>query len=207
MISVRWTSLLSRALHYNNTYFDRCDMKFVLCCMLWFVICLFFFDSCGAKNYEVSVVNGKVEVVMKAPSIGAAGFNEVAFDGFTLEEIEEEIFDEIQDAKYGGDYEVYVTLRFKNRYGRLYERESVKVCTLDAMDVKKYVNYSYFRGNIPFENAFQWNHDYMGVEREVVEPELWEKFIKWTDSTWGRVLFAVLLAPFALYDVFKEVRS
>lgn len=171
-------------------------MKKVLSILLTLFACLLFLCSCGSKNYEVKVTDGSVYVTMKAPSVGVSGVNEVSFDGFTLAEIEEEIFDEIQDRKYYGDYDVYVTLRFENQYGQLYERGSVRVCTLDANDVKKYVDYSYFRGSIPFSNAFQWNHNYTGPEREVVEPTMFERFLDWLGSTWGMVCFAIVALLF-----------
>lgn len=113
------------------------------------------------KNYKVSFQSKTIYVTMKCPSIGIVGINQISYDGFELEDIEKDIFEEIRDRDYSGNYDVYVTLQFKDEYGNYNDSpESVKICTLNGKDVKKYVSYSYFRGKIPFHYSYPWIHDY-----------------------------------------------
>lgn len=113
------------------------------------------------KNYKIEFEDSNIYVTMKSPSIGIAGVNRISFDGFEPADIEETIFKMIRHRDYDGDYDVYVTLEFKDKYGNYYDSStSVKVCTLNGEDVKKYADYSYFRGEIPLEKAYPWNYNY-----------------------------------------------
>jgi hypothetical protein len=94
---------------------------------------------------------------MHSPTIGIVGINKVGYDGFTLEEVEEEIFDGIRRKGFNGDYNVYVTLQYKDDHGNYYNGDRVKVSTLNGADVKEYASYSYFRGNAHLYAAFPWN--------------------------------------------------
>ena len=120
--------------------------------------------SCKPKNYDVQVCsssyNGEVVVTMHCPRIGVADINEVSYDGFSLEEVEKEIYDEIRSASYDGDYDVYVILQFKDNHGNYYDGNRVKVSTLNGADVKEYASYSYFNGKAQLHMAFPWNHRY-----------------------------------------------
>lgn len=120
--------------------------------------------SCESKNYKVQVCSsssdGDVWVTMRCPTIGIAGINQVAYDGFTLEEVEKEIYDGIRDDSYNGNYEVYVTLQFRDDHGNYYDGDMVQVSTLNGADVKQYASYSYFRGKANLSAAFPWNHKY-----------------------------------------------
>lgn len=174
--------------------------------IVYFILCAFALCACENKNYKVKVTSGNVNVTMNAPTIGIVGVNKVGYDGFTLEEIEEEIFEEIQDNEYYGNYDVYVTLRFEDKYGKRYERESVKVCTLDGGDVKKYVDYSYFRGEIPFGKAFSWNYDYGDTKHEVKEESISEKI----DDIIGDIIMylgGLWLISLLLYGVYEYIKK
>jgi hypothetical protein len=114
-------------------------------------------SSCQSKNYKVQISEGDVSVTMHSPTIGIVGINEVGYDGFTLEEVEEEIFDGIRRKGFNGDYNVYVTLQYKDDHGNYYNGDRVKVSTLNGADVKEYASYSYFRGNAHLYAAFPWN--------------------------------------------------
>ena len=118
-------------------------------------------SSCDTKkNYSVTVSGNSVNVRMHSPTIGIVGINEVGYDGFTYEDVDQEIFDKIRDSDYNGDYNVYVTLEFLDDHGNRYAGEPVLVTTLNGADVKSYASYSYFRGNSHIENAYPWNHNY-----------------------------------------------
>jgi hypothetical protein len=136
-------------------------------------------SSCQSKNYKVQISEGDVSVTMHSPTIGIVGINKVGYDGFTLEEVEEEIFDGIRRKGFNGDYNVYVTLQYKDDHGNYYNGDRdynvyvtlqykddhgnyyngdrVKVSTLNGADVKEYASYSYFRGNAHLYAAFPWN--------------------------------------------------
>lgn len=121
--------------------------------------------ACSKKNnsYKVEFKSESVHVTMKCPQIGVAGRNEVSYDGFTSEDIEKEIFEGIRNRDYSGDYEVYVTLLFKDKYGNYSKsQERVKVCTLNGDDVKRYADFNYFKlkSPIPLDKSYPWNYDY-----------------------------------------------
>lgn len=121
------------------------------------------FTACNQNNdnYNVEFNNGIIHVTMKCPTIGIIGINKVSFDGFTEEDIEKEIFEGIRNRDYSGNYEVYVTLKFKDEYGNYYDSdEKVHVCTLNSEDVKKYSNYNYFKGNANLGESYPWIHNY-----------------------------------------------
>lgn len=113
------------------------------------------------KNYNVEFHGQSIYITMKSPTLGIASLNGVSFDGFTLEDIEKEIFKKIRRRNYSGDYNVYVTLQFLDEYGNYQDSpERVKVCTLNGREVKKYADFFFFRGKIPFYHAYPWNHNY-----------------------------------------------
>lgn len=121
------------------------------------------FAACSdfKKNYGVAFEDGSIYITMKSPSIGISGINEVSFDGFTPEEIEENVFDGIRKKDYSGNYDVYVTLQFKDSHGNYYNsKERVKVSTLDGDDVKRYANFGYFKGKVSIDKSYPWNHKY-----------------------------------------------
>lgn len=97
---------------------------------------------------------------MHCPSIGIVGINQVSYDGFTYEEVEQEVFDKIRSKSYDGWYSIVVILQFKDSYGNFYDGPPVTVTGLKASEVKRYASYSYFRGSSHLENAFPWNHKY-----------------------------------------------
>lgn len=113
--------------------------------------------SCEKKNYKVEIQDGSVHVTMHSPSIGIVGFNQVSYDGFTYEEVEQEVFDKIRSSSYDGSYTVSVTLQFIDSYGNYYDDERIIVSKLDAKEVKKYASYNYFRGHAHISDAFPWN--------------------------------------------------
>lgn len=107
------------------------------------------------KGYSVYVDNGIVDITMKAPSIGITGINKVSFDGFTIDDIEEEVFKKIRKSNYNGDYVVYVTMKYKDSYGNYYTSpEKVNTCLLNGKDVKKYADFRYFRGKLQIYKAY-----------------------------------------------------
>lgn len=131
-------------------------MKIKIYCLVMATIAIML-SSCQSKNYKVQISEGDVSVTMHSPTIGIVGINKVGYDGFTLEEVEEEIFDGIRRKGFNGDYNVYVTLQYKDDHGNYYNGDRVKVSTLNGADVKEYASYSYFRGNAHLYAAFPWN--------------------------------------------------
>ena len=127
---------------------------------LLITICLFFASCSGNKNYKVEVRGSGVYVTMHCPSIGVVGINKVSYDGFTYEEVEKEIFDEIRSESFDGDYTVWVTMQFKDEYGNYSDGPAVPVTTLNGAEVKKYASYSYFNGKSDIYKAFPWVHNY-----------------------------------------------
>ena len=95
---------------------------------------------------------------MHSPSMGIVEFNKIAYDGFTYEEVEKEVFDKIRKRSYNGYYSVIVTLEFLDSYGNYYEGTPVTVSSLNGADVKRYASYRYFRGSSHISDAFPWNH-------------------------------------------------
>lgn len=121
------------------------------------------FIACSGfkKNYKVAFEDGSIYITMKSPSIGISGINEVSFDGFTPKEIEEDVFYGIRKRSYSGDYNVFITLQFKDSYGNYYDsKERVKVSTLNGNDVKKYASFGYFKGKVSIDKSYPWNHKY-----------------------------------------------
>ena len=128
--------------------------------LMFFLITL---SSCSQfnKNYKVEFEGTTIYVTMRSPSFGLVGINKVSFDGFKEEDIEKEIFDEIRDRSYNGDYDVYVTLQFKDEYGNYYDsNEKVHVSTLNGENVKRYSNYYYFKGNVDLWKSYPWVYNY-----------------------------------------------
>ena len=123
------------------------------------IICLLVLNSCEKKNYNVEIQDGSIHVTMHSPSMGIVGINQVSFDGFTYEEVEQEVFDKIRSRNYNGPYTVSVTLQFIDSYGNYYNGESVVVTTLKATEVKKYASYYYFRDQTHISDAFPWNRN------------------------------------------------
>ncbi len=129
-------------------------MKNILFVLSAFMCTLSLFCSCQKKNYSVDVNDGYVIVKMRSPSIGVAGLWEVHFDGFTYEDVEEEIFDKIRSSSYEGFYTVYVILQYIDSYGNYYDGPKTTVSTLQASEVKRYASYSYFRGQTHLEYSY-----------------------------------------------------
>ena len=114
------------------------------------------------KNYQI-VLNGsnkEIYVYMRCPSIGIAGINEIRYDGFTYDEVEEQLFEDIRHNSFDGDWRVYVILEYKDDYGNYYyDDEKIYVSTLNGNELRRYADYSYFRGKADLQNAFPWNKD------------------------------------------------
>ena len=127
-----------------------CRGFFGICCTL--LLC-----ACEQKNYSVEIQDGAIHIQMHCPSIGIVGVNQVSYDGFTYEEVEQEVFDKIRNSSFNGNYFIYVKLQFKDSYGNYYDGESKLVTTLNGADVKRYASYSYFRGKTHISDAFPWN--------------------------------------------------
>lgn len=124
------------------------------------VITLLLLCCASPKNYDVQVNSsrGEVWVTMHSPTMGIATLGQVNFDGFTLEKVEEDIFDGIRhNFFYDGNYDVYVVLQSKNGYGNYSNVDTVKVSTLNGAEVKKYASYKYFIGKANLSAAFPWN--------------------------------------------------
>ena len=135
-------------------------MRGIFCFFILVVITLFLLCCISSKNYDVQVdsSNGEVWATMHSPTMGIVTLGQVDFDGFTLEEVEEEIFDGIRhNFFYDGNYDVYVVLQCKDEYGNYYNRDTVKVSTLNGAEVKKYASYKYFIGKANLSAAFPWN--------------------------------------------------
>lgn len=126
---------------------------------LFLFIIFLFIVSCNSntKNYSVMVKNGSVVIRMHCPTIGLVGINQVGYDGFTYEEVEKSIFDEIRNSSYNGDYTVSVILQYRDSYGNFSTEDTTVVCTLNGEDVKRYASYSYFNGKANIAKAYPWN--------------------------------------------------
>lgn len=128
---------------------------FILLCCTITLLC-----SCKSKNYRVEVSDGIIKVKMHCPTIGIAGINQISYDGFTYEEVEQKVFDKIRSRSYDGNYSVVVTMQFKDSYGNYYDGSPVTVTSLNGAEVKRYASYSYFSGSSHIADAFPWNHQY-----------------------------------------------
>ena len=125
---------------------------------LTFAVIAMFMVSCQSKNYRVQVCSsssdGQVWVHMRCPTIGFAGINKIAFDGFSYEDVEEEIFDGIRSNSYNGNYEVYVTLEYRDDHGNYHDGDMKLVSVLNGADVKEYASYTYFHGKSQIQKAY-----------------------------------------------------
>jgi hypothetical protein len=135
-------------------------MKKILSILLILFCITTLFCSCEKKNYSVKITDGTVNVKMRCPTKGIVGINQVGYEGFTYEEVEETVFDKIRNRDYDGDYTVVVTLEFKDAYGNYYDGPAVTVSHLNGADTKRYASYRYFRGSSNIYKAFPWNYDY-----------------------------------------------
>ena len=129
-------------------------MKRFLFVLSIFMCTLTIVCSCEQKNYSVEVNDGSVIVKMHSPSRGVVSLYGVNFDGFTIEDVEEEIFDKIRSSNYEGYYTVYVILQYRDSYGNFYDGPQTKVSTLQSSEVKKYASYGYFRGQTHLEYSY-----------------------------------------------------
>lgn len=130
-----------------------------------FIATLLFF-SCGqsSNGYKVTVTDGRIDIIMKSPTMGIVGLGQVGYDGFSPRDIDREVFDKVRKRAYSGDYSVYVTMRFKDSYGNYYNSlEEVNICTLNGADMKKYAAFKYFKG-LPIYKAYPWVYDYLQFE-------------------------------------------
>ena len=132
--------------------------KFPFMLLLCSVVLLF--CSCKKKNYSVDVSDGTVWVKMHSPTMGVVGINRVGYDGFTYEDVEEEVFDKIRSRSFYGDCSVIVTLEFQDSYGNYYDGPPVTVGSLNGAEVKRYASYWDFNGSSHIADAFPWNHEY-----------------------------------------------
>ncbi len=119
--------------------------------------CILLLYSCKRKNYNVEIQDGQIYVTMHCPTMGIVGINQVSFDGFTYEEVEKEVFDEIRGRSYDGLYTITVIIQFLDKYGNYYNGTPIQVTTLSASEVKKYASYNFFRGQTYIEKSFPWN--------------------------------------------------
>ena len=132
-----------------------------LCIINLFLITATLFSCANSSNgYTITITDGRIDITMKSPTIGIVGINQVGFDGFTPRDIDREVFNKIRKRSYSGDYSVYVTLKFKDSYGNYYNSsEKVNICILNGADVKKYADFSYFRG-LPIHKSYPWIYNY-----------------------------------------------
>lgn len=150
---------------------------------LFLFIIFLFIVSCNSntKNYSVMVKNGSVVIRMHCPTIGLVGINQVGYDGFTYEEVEKSIFDEIRNSSYNGDYTVSVILQYRDSYGNFSTEDTTVVSILNGEDVKRYASYSYFNGNANIAKAYPWNRTEEKTAKSVVNVDK-EEFSKKTPS-------------------------
>lgn len=132
---------------------------------------LFILSSCEKKNYNVEIQDGFIYVTMHCPTMGIVGINQVSYDGFTYEEVEQEVFDKIRNRNYSGSYTVSVTLQFLDSYGNYYDGDRRVVSTLSATEVKKYTSYYYFSGQTHISDAFPWNRKCTHCNNGIIQKE------------------------------------
>jgi len=112
------------------------------------VLCLCSCNSFKHKNYEITYNGNIITITIPMPQIGVAGFGEVTYDGFALDDIDREIFDKLRKDDSDGTYYINLVVKFKDSYGNYSDSKTSNLGTLDASEVKKYASYGYFKGKI-----------------------------------------------------------
>ena len=106
------------------------------------------------RNYKVEVNSSSIDVYMRAPTIGLAGINEVSFDGFKVEDVEKKLFKKIRLQKDYKTYDIFVHMEYSDQYGNYHYGKPIKVNRLSVSEVKKYKDYSHFRGRSNISAAY-----------------------------------------------------
>ena len=113
------------------------------------IVCLLIIGcSNSPKNYNIKYDEHDITIIIPMPTIGTAGIGQTTYDGFTLEDIEQDIFNELRDNKYKGNYDLNLTIKFKDKYGNYSKNETYPLNSINADDIKKYAAYNYFRGTV-----------------------------------------------------------
>lgn len=115
------------------------------CLILTFVIA-----SCNSnKGYEVDIdsYNQTVHITIPPPKVGVSGMGRVDWK-IDLDIIEKDIFDELKKSTNKGIFTMNLSLIVKDQYGNTQFKEIGKIGEINADEVKKYVDYSYFKGHI-----------------------------------------------------------
>ncbi len=120
--------------------------------MKYFLNFLFIFllTSCNFnKGYEVDIdsYNKKLYITVPPPKIGASGMGRIDWK-VDLDAIEKEIFDEFRSSNHKGVYSVYLSTTVNDQYGSKRKKDMGLIGTISTAEIKKYHDYSYFKGKI-----------------------------------------------------------
>lgn len=115
------------------------------------VLCSLLLISCNTdtkKKYKILYDKNNISIIIPMPRIGIVRLGETTYDGFTLQDIEKEIFNELRGDKYYGLYHLNLTIQFKDKYGNYSEEEKYSLGDIDTDEIKKYAAYKYFMKTI-----------------------------------------------------------
>lgn len=100
------------------------------------------------RNYKIDFEDQNIVITIPSPSIGVSARDEISYDGFTLEEVEEDIFNDLRRPWRSGTYKMKLIIKYKNEYGEYSDKKNILLGNISAEKVKRYVDYSYFIGFI-----------------------------------------------------------
>ena len=100
------------------------------------------------KKYKILYDKNNISIVIPMPKIGVVRLGETTYDGFTLQDIEKDIFNQLREDKYHGLHNLCLTILFKDKYGNYSEEEEHSLGNIDADEIKKYADYKYFMNTI-----------------------------------------------------------
>lgn len=113
-------------------------------------------------DYNEATGHNEINITMHYPSVGMVGINEIYWgdDGNDPDDVEKDIYDEINPAWYNsilrneynkktGVWFLFLTLKEKDQYGNWVDGATkIPIGSLDCDEVRRYVDYSYFKGTI-----------------------------------------------------------
>lgn len=121
-------------------------MRTILKCLVLVLV----ITSCNSnKGYKVDVdsYNQTLYITIPPPKIGVSVVGRVDWK-VDLNIIEKEIFDKLRKSTNNGIFTMNLNLILKDKYGNTRIEEIGKIGEINADEVKKYVDYIYFKGRI-----------------------------------------------------------
>jgi hypothetical protein len=103
-----------------------------------------------SKNYDITYDNNNITITIPMPTFGLVNINDVDYDGFTLEDIEKELYDDFTClfSTKSGTYNIELVIKYRDMYGKFSSGSTIELGSIDAEEVRKYESYKYFRGTI-----------------------------------------------------------